>query len=60
MNLVSIMFLEKTDREPLLITRKIITEHGGRVEIESEKGEGSTFRLELPRDRLPKIVDSVE
>ncbi|MEW5945352.1 MAG: ATP-binding protein [bacterium] len=38
----------------LLITRKIVQEHGGAVSIDSTRGKGSTFRLELPRSRLPK------
>ena len=38
----------------LLTTRKIIQEHGGKVSFESTRGEGSVFRLELPRARLPR------
>jgi PAS domain S-box-containing protein len=36
----------------LLTTRRIVQEHGGRMELESEAGAGSTFRIRLPRDRL--------
>jgi len=39
----------------LLVTRRIVQEHGGQVAIESTEGRGSTFRLEFPRDRLPAI-----
>lgn len=39
----------------LLTTRKIVQEHGGRIELESEPGRGTTFRIVLPRDRLPEI-----
>jgi PAS domain S-box-containing protein len=38
----------------LLTTRKIVQQHGGRVSFESTAGLGSVFRLEFPRDRLPK------
>ncbi|MCW8985958.1 MAG: PAS domain-containing protein, partial [Thermoanaerobaculales bacterium] len=37
----------------LLVTKKIVQEHGGFVDIESTPGFGSTFRITLPRDRLP-------
>jgi signal transduction histidine kinase len=38
----------------LLTTRKIVHQHGGRVAFESVEGVGSTFRLEFPRQRLPR------
>ncbi len=41
----------------LLTTRKIVQEHGGSVWFESTKGQGSVFRLELPRNRLPKLTN---
>jgi len=37
----------------LLTTRKIVQQHGGKVSFESTVGEGSVFRLEFRRDRLP-------
>jgi PAS domain S-box-containing protein len=42
----------------LLLTRKIVQEHGGQIEVESEPDEGSTFRLLFPRDRLPPLTDA--
>ncbi len=39
----------------LLITRRIVHEHGGTVRFESKLGKGSCFTIELRRDRLPTI-----
>jgi signal transduction histidine kinase len=39
----------------LLVTRRIVQEHGGKVAIESAEDQGSVFRLEFPRNRLPAI-----
>ena len=44
----------------LLTTRKIVQEHGGKVSFESTEGEGSVFRLEFPRKRLPRLSSSEE
>jgi len=38
----------------LLTTSKIVQEHGGKVSFDSTQGQGSVFRLEFPRHRLPK------
>ncbi|MFC1529362.1 nitrogen regulation protein NR(II) [Gemmatimonadota bacterium] len=38
----------------LLTTKKIIHQHGGQISFTSEEGIGSTFRIELPREYLPK------
>jgi PAS domain S-box-containing protein len=44
----------------LLTTRKIVQEHGGRVWFESAEGEGSTFRLQFPRENLPQPQEEEE
>ncbi len=41
----------------LLMTKKIVQEHGGKIDLESEPGQGATFRILLPRDRLPKPIE---
>jgi len=38
----------------LLTTRKIVHQHGGKVSFETEEGVGSVFRIELPRENLPR------
>jgi signal transduction histidine kinase len=42
----------------LLTTRKIVQEHGGRIDVESTPGEGATFRIRLSRERLQAIANS--
>jgi len=42
----------------LLTTRKIVQEHGGQVEMESLPGQGSTFRIRLPRAHLKALAMS--
>ena len=42
----------------LLMTKKIVHEHGGTIDLESEPGKGTTFRIRLPRRRLPKIKNN--
>ncbi len=39
----------------LLMTKKIIQQHGGKVDFDSVLDQGTTFRITLPRDRLPKL-----
>jgi PAS domain S-box-containing protein len=39
----------------LLVTRRVVFEHGGDVSFDSVLRRGTVFRIELPRDRLPKI-----
>jgi signal transduction histidine kinase len=38
----------------LLTTKKIVHQHGGKISFTSKEGEGSAFRIELPRDHLPQ------
>jgi len=40
----------------LLTTRKIVQEHGGKLEVDSEEGVGSTFRIRLPLKRLNSLM----
>jgi PAS domain S-box-containing protein len=37
----------------LLTTKRMIHQHGGHISFTSTEGEGSTFRIELPRNSLP-------
>jgi len=39
----------------LMVTRKIVQGHGGRIGVTSKPGEGAVFRIELPRSRLPPL-----
>jgi signal transduction histidine kinase len=39
----------------LLMTRKIVQEHGGKILVESTPGQGTTCRILIPRDRLPAL-----
>jgi PAS domain S-box-containing protein len=34
----------------LLVTRGIVVEHGGTIDVESELGKGTAFRIRLPRE----------
>jgi signal transduction histidine kinase len=35
----------------LSIVKRIIDHHGGKVWVESEKGQGATFRFTIPKNR---------
>ena len=43
----------------LTITRQLVELHNGRMELESEPGVGSTFRVRLPLHRLPEEEPSI-
>ncbi len=38
----------------LMITRKVVREHGGEITVESEKGMGTKFTVRLPAGKRPK------
>jgi signal transduction histidine kinase len=42
----------------LPITHKVITEHKGQIDVESIKGQGTTFTIQLPIDE--KISDQTQ
>jgi len=39
----------------MLMARKIIQEHGGKIDLISDLGTGTTVRIRLPRRRLPRL-----
>ncbi len=42
----------------LMIVQRIVQQHGGKIELESRVGEGTTFRLRLPlRERQPRLLE---
>jgi len=44
----------------LAICRRIAARHGGRIWVESRPGEGATFKVALPRRRVPEGVKPTE
>jgi PAS domain S-box-containing protein len=44
----------------LLTTRKIVQEHGGRMETDSAVDRGSVFRIRLPRARLDALASAAQ
>jgi len=43
----------------LLTTNKIIIEHGGKIDVESDIGKGSTFRITLSRKTLELLAKEI-
>ncbi|MBI3880189.1 MAG: PAS domain-containing protein [Verrucomicrobia bacterium] len=43
----------------LMIVQRIVRDHGGRIDVESRVGQGTTFRLWLPgRERKPRLLEA--
>ncbi|HEX7860119.1 MAG TPA: ATP-binding protein [Verrucomicrobiae bacterium] len=43
----------------LMIVQRIIREHGGRIDVESKPGKGTTFRVWLPlHERRPRLLQA--
>jgi PAS domain S-box-containing protein len=41
----------------LMIVQRIVREHGGRIDVESQTGQGTTFRVWLPsHERRPRLL----
>ena len=41
----------------LMIVQRIVHQHGGKIELESRVGQGTTFRIRLPmHERQPKLL----
>jgi signal transduction histidine kinase len=42
----------------LMIVQRIVRAHGGRIELESHVGRGTTFRIRLPlHERRPRLLE---
>jgi PAS domain S-box-containing protein len=45
----------------LMIVQRIVSRHGGRIELESHVGQGTTFRIHLPsHERRPKLLEATK
>ncbi len=44
----------------LVVTKKVVDEHGGTIDVESTEGEGTTFTITLPisADKVPASADT--
>lgn len=43
----------------LMIVQRIVREHGGRIELESRVGRGTTFRIRIPlHEPLPRLLEA--
>jgi PAS domain S-box-containing protein len=43
----------------LMIVQRIVRQHGGHIDVESDVGQGTTFRISLPlRERQPRLLGS--
>jgi two-component system NtrC family sensor kinase len=40
----------------LAVTRKVVEQHGGQIQVDSEEGKGATFTIRLPIDRTRKVI----
>jgi PAS domain S-box-containing protein len=45
----------------LMIVQRIVRQHGGRIEVESDLGQGTTFRISLPLgERQPRLLGTAK
>jgi len=42
------------------VTKRIIQDHGGQIDVDTEVGAGTTFRFTLPVDRPAPAIAAVE
>ena len=43
----------------LMIVQRILQDHGGRIEVQSHEGKGTTFRIWLPlHERPPRLLEA--